>query len=92
MTTETAVRTFETPNVAGVDGVAIYVTDWRKAELPFYATQFTHRKTFDDGTKWLDERDDYITTEEYRRAVAEHTHIPIADIRLEALPVAHGVI
>jgi hypothetical protein len=84
---EPAVRTFETPDVPGVAAVTIHRHEDEDGP-PFRATQYHHRDTFEDGTEWLDERDDYVTTETYRRAVAEHTHIPLADIRLDALPVA----
>lgn len=87
------VRTFETPDVAGVASVSIHPAG-PEDDKPFYATQYYVEDTFEDGTEWHNEREEYIQSETYRRAVAESTHIPVEDIRLKSLPVAepHGVI
>ncbi len=84
-------RTFDTPDVEGVDHVGIYDhTD----ETPFRAIQYNLNKTTEDGTRWFAESEEYVESEEYRDAIAEKTHIPIEDIRTAELPVAtnHGVI
>lgn len=92
MTTDHPLRSFDTPNLAHVDHVAIYPHDGDHA---FRATQFYERDGPPLGggdATWYDEREEYVLTDEYRTAVAEHTHIPAEDIRLESLPIAHGVI
>lgn len=92
MTRNEPVRTFETPDVDGVVSVSIHATNAEDAEHPFYAIQYYHRDTFEDGTDWHCEREEYIHTEEYLDAVIENTWIPLEDIRTTSHPVAVGVI
>jgi len=87
MMTNDPVRTFDTPDVDSVSSVSIHHNDTEDGH-PFYATQYNIRDTFGDGTEWHAERDTYVLTDDYRRAVAASTHIPIEDIRLESHPVA----
>jgi hypothetical protein len=79
-------------DVPGVDHVAIYR---HGNDHPFRAVQFVKRTDppFGDGdATWYDERDRYITSEEYREAIKANTWIPIEDIRLNALPMVVGTI
>lgn len=83
------VRSFDTPDVTAVDHVAIRHHDTEDGP-PFRAVQFTERTDppFGGGENtWFDERERYITSTEYREAIKANTWIPIADIRLAALPL-----
>jgi hypothetical protein len=72
---------FDLPGDCDPDHVVIYEQE-DPYQPPYYAVPFYHVDTWDDGTREMQEPDQFSVTEEYREAVAERAEMDIEDVKL----------
>jgi len=83
------VQAFDLPEDLEADRVVVYPNN--AAEEPaFEAVPFVLEDEYEDGRKWYNEPEEFVTTDAYREAVVERADMDRSEVRLERAIPTYG--